>query len=151
MAGTAGSVVVVVGASALGPQQCGLRLGSECVDEAVAFLPFRAAVVTSDPRLRGRGDPPSPPPYRVGVAAAQPGPSGPARAGLSAQRRNLGCRVRDIDGDRVAVPALRKALARVKTAGHAYLILDGTLIAIDRVAADRRFYSGKHRHHGTNV
>uniref|UniRef100_UPI0012F6AEE4 helix-turn-helix domain-containing protein n=1 Tax=Nocardia jiangxiensis TaxID=282685 RepID=UPI0012F6AEE4 len=47
-------------------------------------------------------------------------------------------------------PALRKALAHAKTAGHAYLILDGTLIAIDRVAADRPFYSGKHRHHGTN-
>jgi DDE superfamily endonuclease/Helix-turn-helix of DDE superfamily endonuclease len=48
-------------------------------------------------------------------------------------------------------PALRKALQHAKTAGHAYLILDGTLIAIDRVAADRPFYSGKHRHHGMNV
>jgi hypothetical protein len=29
-------------------------------------------------------------------------------------------------------------------AGHAYAAIDGTLIAIDRVAADRPFYSGKH-------
>ncbi|WP_433656363.1 transposase family protein [Nocardia sp. CA-128927] len=46
---------------------------------------------------------------------------------------------------------LRKALRQARTDGHAYLILDGTLIAIDRVAADRPFYSGKHRHHGMNV
>lgn len=30
-------------------------------------------------------------------------------------------------------------------AGYAYVVVDGTLIAIDRVAADRPFYSGKHR------
>lgn len=29
-----------------------------------------------------------------------------------------------------------------ETDGHAYLILDGTLISIDRVAADRPYYSG---------
>lgn len=32
-----------------------------------------------------------------------------------------------------------------------YLILDGTLIPIDRVAEDRPFYSGKHKRHGMNV
>ena len=32
-----------------------------------------------------------------------------------------------------------------KKAGYAYVVLDGTLIAINRVAADRPFYSGKHR------
>jgi hypothetical protein len=36
-------------------------------------------------------------------------------------------------------------------AGHAYLVLDGTVIPIDRVAADRPFYSGKHRKHGMNL
>jgi hypothetical protein len=46
---------------------------------------------------------------------------------------------------------LRKALARAKKAGHAYVVLDGTLIPIDRVAADRPFYSGKHRRHGMNL
>jgi hypothetical protein len=48
-------------------------------------------------------------------------------------------------------PRLRRALAAAKKAGHAYVIIDGTLIAIDRVAADRPFYSGKHRRHGMNL
>ncbi|HZU78013.1 MAG TPA: transposase family protein [Dehalococcoidia bacterium] len=33
----------------------------------------------------------------------------------------------------------------------AYVILDGTLLPIDRVAADRPYYSGKHKRHGMNV
>ena len=36
-------------------------------------------------------------------------------------------------------------------AGWAYLVLDGTLIPVDRVAADRPFYSGKHKKHGMNL
>ena len=48
-------------------------------------------------------------------------------------------------------PKLRKALARAKKAEHAYVVVDGTLIPIDRVAADRPFYSGKHRRHGMNL
>ncbi len=32
-----------------------------------------------------------------------------------------------------------------------YVILDGTLIPIDRTAADRPYYSGKHKRHGVNV
>jgi hypothetical protein len=31
------------------------------------------------------------------------------------------------------------------------VVIDGTLIAIDRLAADRPFYSGKHKHHGMNL
>ena len=31
------------------------------------------------------------------------------------------------------------------------MVLDGTLIPIDRVAADRPFYSGKHKKHGMNL
>jgi hypothetical protein len=45
-------------------------------------------------------------------------------------------------------PMLRAAVRDAKKAGHAYVILDGTLIPIDRVAADRPFYSGKHKKHG---
>jgi len=46
--------------------------------------------------------------------------------------------------------------AAVQTAqGKAYVVLDGTLIAIDRVGmrakADRPYYSGKHKRHGLNV
>ena len=33
----------------------------------------------------------------------------------------------------------------------AYVILDGTLIPIDRVADQKPYYSGKHRRHGVNV
>lgn len=33
----------------------------------------------------------------------------------------------------------------------AYLTLDGTLLPIHRIAADRPFYSGKHKKHGMNV
>ncbi|MDT0438674.1 MULTISPECIES: transposase family protein [Streptomyces] len=49
--------------------------------------------------------------------------------------------------------ALAPSLAdAVRTASmKAYLLLDGTLLAIDRVAADRPFYSGKHKEHGMNV
>ena len=48
-------------------------------------------------------------------------------------------------------PKLPHALAEAKQAGHAYVVIDGTLIPIDRVAADRPFYSGKHRRHGMNL
>jgi hypothetical protein len=48
-------------------------------------------------------------------------------------------------------PRLRKAVRDAKKAGHAYVIVDGTLIPIDRVAADRPFYSGKHKRHGMNL
>ncbi|MEX3099814.1 IS5 family transposase [Streptomyces sp. ST1015] len=46
-------------------------------------------------------------------------------------------------------PTLAEAL---RTASRkAYLILDGTLLPIDRIAADRPFYSGKHKKHDMNV
>jgi hypothetical protein len=48
-------------------------------------------------------------------------------------------------------PKLRAAVRDAKKAGHAYVILDGTLIPIGRVAADRPFYSGKHKKHGMNL
>src|SRR5580693_839211 len=40
-------------------------------------------------------------------------------------------------------PGLRQAVRDAKRAGHAYVILDGTLIPIDRVARYKPFYSGK--------
>lgn len=48
-------------------------------------------------------------------------------------------------------PKLRAALRVARGHGMAFVVLDGTLIPIDRVAADRPFYSGKHRMHGMNI
>ena len=48
-------------------------------------------------------------------------------------------------------PKLRTAVREANRAGYAYVVLDGTLIPIDRVAADRPFYSGKHKKHGMNL
>jgi hypothetical protein len=48
-------------------------------------------------------------------------------------------------------PKLRKAVRDAQKAGHAYVIVDGTLIPVDRVAKDRPFYSGKHKRHGMNL
>ncbi|GAA0450038.1 transposase family protein [Streptomyces olivaceiscleroticus] len=49
--------------------------------------------------------------------------------------------------------ALAATLAEaVRTAsGKAFVILDGTLLPIDRIAADRPFHSGKHKKRGMNV
>ena len=48
-------------------------------------------------------------------------------------------------------PKLRQAVRAATKAGYAYVVLDGTLIPVDRVAANRPFYSGKHRKHGMNL
>ncbi|MGW5410101.1 IS5 family transposase [Actinomadura geliboluensis] len=49
--------------------------------------------------------------------------------------------------------ALAPTLAQAARAASlkAFVLLDGTLLPIDRVAADRPFYSGKHKMHGMNV
>jgi DDE superfamily endonuclease len=44
------------------------------------------------------------------------------------------------------VVALRRARRR-----WGFVIVDGTLVHTDRLAADRPFFSGKHRHHGVNI
>jgi hypothetical protein len=48
-------------------------------------------------------------------------------------------------------PKLRQAVRDARKAGHAYVIIDGTLIPTDRVARDKPFYSGKHKRHGMNL
>ena len=48
-------------------------------------------------------------------------------------------------------PKLRTAVRDAKKAGYAYVVLDGTVIPVDRLAADRPFYSGKHKKHGINL
>ncbi|MEE4545981.1 transposase family protein [Streptomyces sp. V4-01] len=46
-------------------------------------------------------------------------------------------------------PTLEQAVATASR--KAFTILDGTLLPIDRIAADRPYYSGKHKKHGMNV
>ncbi|MDT0433198.1 MULTISPECIES: transposase family protein [Streptomyces] len=46
-------------------------------------------------------------------------------------------------------PTLDEAMVTARS--KAYVILDGTVLPIDRIAADRPYYSGKKRHHGMNV
>ncbi len=48
-------------------------------------------------------------------------------------------------------PKLRKAVRDAQKAGHAYVVLDGTLILVRTGAADRPVYSGKHKKHGMNL
>lgn len=46
-------------------------------------------------------------------------------------------------------PTLEQAMETVRK--KAYVILDGTVLPIDRIAADQPYYSGKKKHHGMNV
>jgi DDE superfamily endonuclease len=46
-------------------------------------------------------------------------------------------------------PTLADAMKTAST--KAFMLLDGTLLPIDRIVADRPFSSGKHKKHGTNV
>jgi hypothetical protein len=48
-----------------------------------------------------------------------------------------------------AAPSLRQVIAAA--ARRLYVIVDGTLIPIDRIAVDRPYFSGKHHRHGMNV
>jgi hypothetical protein len=61
--------------------------------------------------------------------------------------------VRERDGGAARGPGAEapRGRPRREEGGHAYVIVDGTLIAIDRVAADKPFYSGKHKKHGMNL
>ncbi|WP_030818268.1 IS5/IS1182 family transposase, partial [Streptomyces halstedii] len=46
-------------------------------------------------------------------------------------------------------PTLEQAMTTMRN--KAYVILDGTVLPIDRIAADQPYYSGKKKHHGMNV
>jgi hypothetical protein len=46
-------------------------------------------------------------------------------------------------------PSLDEAMTTIRA--KAFVILDGTLLPIDRIAADTPYYSGKHKRHGMNV
>lgn len=46
-------------------------------------------------------------------------------------------------------PTLAEAMQTIRA--KAFVILDGTLLPIDRIAADTPYQSGKHKRHGMNV
>ncbi|MEU9102288.1 transposase family protein [Streptomyces sp. NPDC048361] len=46
-------------------------------------------------------------------------------------------------------PTLEEAMVTART--KAFVLLDGTLLPIDRIAADTPYHSGKHKRHGMNV
>ncbi|WET78543.1 transposase family protein [Amycolatopsis sp. QT-25] len=48
-------------------------------------------------------------------------------------------------------PSLTAALWQLAWSHNNYAILDGTVIRTDRIAANKPYYSGKHRHHGINL
>lgn len=48
-------------------------------------------------------------------------------------------------------PTLTSALWQLTWTGNNFAILDGTVIRIDRIAANKPYYSGKHKHHGINL
>ncbi len=54
-----------------------------------------------------------------------------------------------IDLPAAVAPTLTEAMKTVRA--KAFVILDGTLLPIDRIAADTPYYSGKHKRHGMNI
>jgi hypothetical protein len=54
-----------------------------------------------------------------------------------------------IDVLAAAAPTLTEAMKTIRA--KAFVILDGTLLPIDRIAADTPYYTGKHKRHGMNV
>ncbi|WP_405668199.1 transposase [Streptomyces sp. NBC_01166] len=64
-------------------------------------------------------------------------------------RQALRCVREVIDVLAAAAPTLTEATKTIRA--QAFVILDGTLLPIDRIAADTPYYSGKHKRHGINV
>ena len=63
------------------------------------------------------------------------------------------CRADDGLSDLESSPRVRAPCAprAAKQSGRGYVIVDGTLIHTDRLAADRPYYQGKHHCHGMNL
>lgn len=79
-----------------------------------------------------------------------------ARRLLDEARRLIDDGERIARGEAASLKAAPDLAAAVRSAARkAYVVLDGTLIAIDRVGmrakTDRPYYSGKHKRHGLNV
>lgn len=53
------------------------------------------------------------------------------------------------DSKNKRTPSLAEVMRTIRA--KAFVILDGTLLTIDRIAADAPYYSGGHKRHGMNV
>ena len=106
--------------------------------------------------------PPSPQGHRVALAEAEPGRQAllvlaHLRKGETFAELAAGFEVGTTTAWRYVTETTgllaaraRQAVRDAVKAGRAYVVLDGTLIPADRVAADRPFYSGKHCKPGMN-
>lgn len=54
-----------------------------------------------------------------------------------------------VDAVAALAPSLDEAMTTIRA--KAFVILDGTLLPTDRIAADTPYHSGKHKRHGMNV
>jgi hypothetical protein len=71
-------------------------------------------------------------------------------AGLRIGIATVYCYIREaVDLLALLAATLEQAMDTVRS--KAYVILDGTLLPVDRIAADRPYCSGKKKHHGMNV
>jgi hypothetical protein len=138
-----------------------------CPGAPDAFLPCCFAVVALDAGLSGRGGPPAPQEDRFVLAQAEPRPAGALLVLVHLRKGEIfaglaaGFGVGTTTAWRYVqetvtllaarAPRLDAALQAAKQAKCAFVVLDGILIPIDRLAADRPFYSGKHRRHGMNL
>ncbi|MEV5678485.1 MULTISPECIES: transposase family protein [unclassified Streptomyces] len=68
---------------------------------------------------------------------------------LAVRRREIGTRWRRLPAGRQALLALARAMETART--KAFVILDCTLLPIDRIAADTPCCSGEHKRHRMNV
>ena len=77
---------------------------------------------------------------------------GSGALGVGRSRRTVWRYVQETVGLLAArAPRLRQAAREARKAGHANVIVDVTLIPVNRVARDRPFCSGKHKRHGVNL
>jgi hypothetical protein len=132
----------------------------------VAVLPCRAAAVHLDPQSSCPTHPRPSPDDRLQVAGPRLRRASPAHARLPAKGEAL----RDLAAGfgisaatawrrtretirllATLAPGIRDALQHAKRTGAAFVILDGTLVHIDRNQIDRPFHPGKHKRHGMNL
>lgn len=129
------------------------------------MLPVRHRSVQPHSAASFRSSRRSPSSDRFALASPDLRSAGPARPGPPTLRGHLRPPCRGLPHrDRHGLPLHtrgRRPTGRPRAhaaTGHddpvrkkAYVILDGTVLPIDRIAADQPYYSGKKKHHGMNV